>query len=196
MINQKPIIYFDMDGVLADMQGMMDKYGIKYNSPTEHDPVVDQNMWDEVRKIDHFYDKLKPVEGSVELFNNLSAKYECQILTAIPKEKWNIPDAKEDKINWAKRYLGDDVKINTVYRPEKKDFVKGSQSILVDDLPQNIQEWEAEGGTGILFIDSKSFNYDKLNKTILDFRMSLLGKDSKNEDNIEKGDAVYDQISC
>ena len=124
-------------------------YGIKYNSPTEHDPVVDQNMWNEVRKIDHFYDKLKPVEGSVELFNNLSAKYECQILTAIPKEKWNIPDAKEDKINWAKRYLGDDVKINTVYRPEKKDFVKGSQSILVDDLPQNIQEWEAEGGTGI-----------------------------------------------
>lgn len=161
-------IYFDMDGVLADMQGMMDAYNITYNPPTEHDPIVDQNMWDEIRKIDHFYDKLEPVKGTLELFKELGRKYDCQILTAQPKEKWNIPNAKEDKINWAKRYLGEDVKINVCFRPEKKDYVKGPQSILVDDLPKNIEEWEAEGGTGVLFTDAASFDFEKINSVVLE----------------------------
>lgn len=162
----RPILYFDMDGVLADMSGYMDKHSIKYNPMGVYDIEVDIKMWNEVRAIPHFYDKLDPLEGSVELFKKLSQQYDCQILTAVPKEKWNIPDAKEDKITWAHRFLGDDVIVNTVYRPEKMQFVKGPQSILIDDLEKNIIEWEAAGGTGILFVDAKSFDYEKLHNAI------------------------------
>lgn len=193
MINQKPTIYFDMDGVLADMRGYMDSHGIKYNPDGVYDITVDQKMWDDIRAIPHFYDKLEPLPGSIELFKKLSEKYDCQILTAVPKEKWNIDTARDDKISWAMRYLGDDVKINTVYRPEKKDFVKGKQSILVDDLPKNIGEWGEAGGTGILFTSADSFDFDKLNETILDFRLNLLQNNSNTiaDTAVEKGDIQY-----
>ena len=162
MINQKPTIYFDMDGVLADMSGYMDSHGIEYNHGDAHDVKLDQKMWNYIRAIPHFYDKLEPLPGSIDLFKKLSEKYDCQILTAVPKEKWSIATAKDDKISWVKRYLGDDVKVNAVYRSEKKDFVKSEQSILVDDLSQNISEWEEAGGTGILFRGADSFDFSKL----------------------------------
>ena len=162
MGSQKLTIYFDMDGVLADMRGYMDEHNIKYNPIGFYDVEVDIKMWDDIRAIPNFYDKLRPVEGSVELFKELSKKYDCQILTAIPKAKWNIATAKDDKISWVRRYLGEDVIINTVYRPEKVNYAKGPQSILVDDLEQNISEWETAGGTGILFTDAQSFDYTKL----------------------------------
>lgn len=37
-----------------------------------------------------------------------------------------------------------------VYREQKKDYCKGKEYILIDDLNKNISEWEALGGTGIL----------------------------------------------
>lgn len=166
MDNGKITIYFDMDGVLADMRGYMDEHGIKYNPIGLYDVAVDIKMWDDIRAIPHFYDKLNPLAGTIELFKELSKEYDCQILTAIPKEKWNIATAKDDKISWVKRFLGEDVIVNTVYRPEKMNYVKGPWSILVDDLEQNISEWEAAGGTGILFTDAKAFDYAKLRSAV------------------------------
>ena len=36
-------------------------------------------------------------------------------------------------------------------REEKIDHCKGKTSVLIDDLPSNIKDWESHGGTGILF---------------------------------------------
>lgn len=94
-------IYFDMDNVLADFdRGVRELCKIQplvQEDSTEEDRV---GLWDAVRGIDHFYDKLEPVEGAVELFRLAHSRYgnNCEILTAIPKPKRRIQHAAEDKI--------------------------------------------------------------------------------------------------
>ena len=147
-------IYFDMDNVLADFdRGDRELCKIQplvQEDSTEEDRV---GLWDAVRGIDHFYDKLEPVEGAVELFRLAHSRYgnNCEILTAIPKPKRRIQHAAEDKIEWARRILSPDVKVNTVFKEEKKDHCTGKDCILIDDLTGNIEEWEMNGGTGLLF---------------------------------------------
>ncbi len=75
----------------------------------------------------------------------------CEILTGIPKPRRGILTAGEDKINWVRRILSKDVKVNIVYREEKPNYCTGKDCILIDDYKKNIREWEEMGGTGILF---------------------------------------------
>ena len=91
--------------------------------------------------------------GAREMFDSLYGRFgeRCEILTGIPKARRGILYAAEDKTEWVKRLLSDTVVVNTVYKAEKKNFVKGKGSILIDDLEQNIREWREAGGTGILF---------------------------------------------
>ena len=78
----------------ADCVDLAKEFGYKYDiadvymdSPTKlhielidnHDVEVDIKMWDDIRAIPNFYDKLRPVEGSVELFKELSKGSCCRI---------------------------------------------------------------------------------------------------------------------
>ena len=151
-------IYFDMDEVLADFnRGIRELCHMEPLNQTESTKEEDDALWAAVRNVEHFYDKLEPVNGSLVMFKVLREKYgnKCEILSAIPKPHRGIVTAKEDKINWVRRMLGEDVVVNIVLRAEKKDFVKGREYILVDDLNKNIVEWEKCGGTGILFGNSE-----------------------------------------
>ena len=148
-------IYFDMDGVLADFDSGVTKLcGVDHIIQCDHRSKEDDDlMWEKIRDVGHFYDKLDPIPGAVELFRDLYEKYEniCEILTGIPKPKRGIMTAGEDKIAWAHRILIPDLKVNIVYREEKKSFCAGKEYILIDDLESNIRNWECFGGTGILY---------------------------------------------
>ena len=147
-------IYFDMDGVLADFdRGIIELGKIAKVDQSKATPTTDDELWNAVRSVDNFYDKLEPVSGSVEMFRKLYSIYgdKCEILSAVPKPHRNIPSAREDKFKWVRRVLSDQVVINLVYRAEKQDFVKGKGCILIDDYQINIDEWTSAGGTGILF---------------------------------------------
>ena len=157
-------LYFDLDGVLADMKGYMNTHNIPYNPDGVRDKSVDIIMWDKIREIPHFYQKLKPVKGSIELFKQLNKVYDCEVLSAIPMPRWNLEGTGEDKTKWCNHYLGKDVKVNICYRKEKQDYAVGRNCVLVDDLGINIEEWEKHGGSGILFKSAKDFDFDKLAK--------------------------------
>ena len=147
-------IYFDMDGVLADFdRGITELGKIAKVNQSEATSVTDDALWDAVRRVDNFYDKLEPMAGAVEMFKKIYSVYgdKCEILSAVPKPHRNIPSAREDKIKWVRRVLSDQVVINLVYRAEKQDFVKGKGCILIDDYQINVDEWISTGGTGILF---------------------------------------------
>lgn len=147
-------IYFDMDGVLADFdRGIEELCSMEKQKQGEASAASDDELWDAVRGVENFYDKLEPVKGAVEMFKALWEKYgdRCEILSAVPKPHRNIPSAREDKTKWVRRLLSDQVVINLVYRAEKQDFVKGKGCILIDDYQINIDEWNQAGGTGILF---------------------------------------------
>ena len=146
-------IYFDMDGVLADFdRGVRDLCGMETLPQSTRSPEQDDLMWDRIRKMDHFYDRLEPMPGAKEMFNAVYGVYgkRCEILTGIPKEKRGIVTAAEDKRNWMRRVLSDKVTVNVCLRAEKILKCTGPEAVLIDDLEKNIQEWKAAGGTGIL----------------------------------------------
>ena len=149
--NKDITIYFDMDGVLADFQGYLEKNGIPYAPQDTRDKEADAYMWECIKKVDHFYYQLEPVSGAIRLFQRLNQEYHCEILSAIPKPHWGLVGSGEDKKAWVEKYLGKDVPVNIVYREQKKEFARNKNCILIDDLKINIEEWNSYGGTGILF---------------------------------------------
>ena len=164
-------IYFDMDGVLADFDAGVSKLcGLRpivqgeYRSKEE-----DDLMWKKIREVGHFYDKLDPMPGAIELFKELYERYgdKCEILTGIPKPKRGILTAGDDKIAWAHRVLSPRLRVNIVLREEKKNFCTGKGSILIDDLKSNIDDWANYGGTGILHISSEDTRLQLLEKDLL-----------------------------
>ena len=143
-------IYFDMDGVLVNFDQGVEEY-CKMDVPVQGIGASKHDyMWSKIREIDHFYAKLKPLEGAIELFNLLNKKYpgKCEILTGIPRPDKGIKHAGEDKKEWIKRYISEDIPVHIVYRIEKKNYAKKG-AILIDDLESTIKDWNACGGFGI-----------------------------------------------
>lgn len=152
-------IYFDMDGVLADFnRGIKELCNMEPLDQKTAKPGDDDKMWERVKAAGHFYDKLEPMEGAVGMFSQLHDMYgdACEILSAVPKPKRGIVTAEEDKINWAHRVLSESLKVNIVVREEKKNYCTGPDCILIDDLWENIDEWNKNGGTGIHFDNAKN----------------------------------------
>ena len=147
-------IYFDLDGVLADFdRGVHELCGMDAFSH-EDEPFYrfDEIMWERIKEVGHFYDKLELMEGAGELFRDVYTKYgdKCEILSGIPKPKRGILTAGDDKRKWVRRMLSDTIKVNIVYKEEKPKYCYGADCILIDDLPANIKAWEEIGGTGII----------------------------------------------
>ena len=146
-------IFLDMDGVLADFNGGVRKLcGIEpIKQPAT--PEEDARLWKAVRKVPHFYDKLEPLPGSVEMFRKIREAFgdRCSILTGIPRPDNRVRFARKDKIAWVRRILSDDVAVHVVYRVDKPKYCSGKECILIDDFSKNLREWEAAGGTGLLF---------------------------------------------
>lgn len=136
-----------MDGVLADFDEMIDRILYSKNSLKESQLI----FWDEVDKVDHFFFKLKPTPYAVKLYN--LARKVCnnvQILTALPADHV-VKHARQDKENWIKKYIDQNVKVN--FGPYSKDKWKHSNpgDILIDDRRSNILDWEHKGhGIGIV----------------------------------------------
>ena len=153
-------IYFDMDGVLADFEkGVQDLCGMEPlpQDGKERDVKADDLMWERIRETEHFYDRLEMMPGAKELFDVLWGKYgeRCEILTGIPREERGIVTAEEDKRNWTRRMLPENVKVNAVCRKHKQLFCTGAESILIDDREKTIREWREAGGTGILHVSAE-----------------------------------------
>ncbi len=145
-----------MDGVLADFErGVRELCGVMpvaqgMNCPEE------ELMWDRIREIGNFYDRLELMPGAGEMFAALYGKYgsACEILTGVPKPDRRIVSAGADKTRWVRRLLSKDIVINAVLRRDKYMFCTGPDCILIDDYEKNIREWENSGGTGVLSTDA------------------------------------------
>ena len=152
-------IYFDMDGVLANFdKGVVELGHGTLITQENTTPEADKALWDAVRSVDYFFDRLEPMENAKKLFNLVYDKYgdKCEILTAIPKPNKNILHAGEDKTSWVRRELSKDIVVNVVYKADKKNYCHGESYILIDDYSKNIKEWKEFGGTGILHKDAES----------------------------------------
>lgn len=149
-------IYFDMDGVLADFdRGVKELLNLKPLSQENSPAGAAEVLFFAIKHYPNFFEKLQPIEDSVDLLNTLRKKYDIEILTGIPKPERGVADAKENKAAWIKKYLDEDIIVNAVLRKDKKLFAKNKSHILIDDFSANIEQWEKAGGTGILFKSAK-----------------------------------------
>ena len=96
--------------------------------------------------------------GAKEMFDTIYDKYKsrCEILTGVPRPARGITTAGTDKIEWTRKNLSPNVKVNIVLRKEKIQYCKGPEDILIDDYAKNIREWQAAGGTAILHTSAES----------------------------------------
>ena len=88
------ILYIDMDGVLVDFQS-----GIDQISDSDK-----EKFKDDLDDVPGIFSKMLPVDGAIESYKKLSKHFDVYILSTAP---WKNPSAWSDKLNWVKKYLGE-----------------------------------------------------------------------------------------
>lgn len=96
-------ICFDLDGVLVDFENGVKKLT---NTTASNQKINDDGMWEKIKKVDDFYLKLEPIEGMIEIFNDIKKQFKnIEMLNAIHKPKKGINSIYEDKTNLVKKHL-------------------------------------------------------------------------------------------
>ena len=147
-------IYLDMDGVVADFeQRFKDLSGME---PKEFEAKYGKNaFWDFIDEGNNkikFWVGIPPMEGASQLVNYVS-KHDYVILTAPSIKK----QSRLGKALWIRNHVGKifPTKPTVIFKAAKeKHKVKPSlteKDILIDDKASTIDNWNAAGGTGILY---------------------------------------------
>ena len=88
------IVYIDMDNVLVNFQS-----GIDALNDEEKEAFKD-----DLDDVPGIFSKMKPVDGAIDAYRELSQYFDVYILSTAP---WNNPSAWTDKLLWVQKYLGD-----------------------------------------------------------------------------------------
>lgn len=93
-LKNKPILYFDMDGVLADFhrairEKVTPELAVQYGTDIDQIPGI--------------FKDLEPIPGAIFAFQELSISYDVYILSTAP---WGNPEAWMEKRLWVEKYLG------------------------------------------------------------------------------------------
>jgi hypothetical protein len=147
----KPVIYLDMDGVLADFDTKAaELVGPKYKSE------IQKPEWGAVGEIPELYSMLPLMPYAIELYEACCEvagdRDLVRVLTALPKRaSHKFPDAARHKIEWARKNIHPSLRV--YFGPlaaDKQHHVSSLNDVLIDDMKKNITQWTAAGGIGIL----------------------------------------------
>jgi 5'(3')-deoxyribonucleotidase len=150
---KRPIVYVDMDGVLADFFGEVAR---------EHDVAY----WREIHRQDLGIDQIAQEPGFFEMLPKLpNAGRLMSGILKINNDRYsilssplmsNVTDSSEEKTEWLDKHLPNHPPQAIVFDHEKYKYAQqadGTPNILIDDWETNIRLWEANGGIGILYKD-------------------------------------------
>lgn len=132
------MIYLDMDGVVADFEGMLEQHG--HPRGTEWD---DDTLWATVRAIPNFWTHM-PLMPDAKILWNAVKDLNPTFLTAPSRSD---PRCKPGKLAFVAKHFGDVPVIFSRARDKWQHANPGD--ILVDDTVKNIKDWRAHGGIGI-----------------------------------------------
>ena len=164
MEDAKPIVYLDMDGVLADFFGGVEfLYGVEHWKQLTNDKTKDlkKEVIDRITGTDFFavLPKFPTADALIDMVKKFTGG-NFSINTS-PLRGDHENSAKYKKL-WIQNNIETPDSIVVTGRKETyaKDKASGTPNILIDDRPVNIQKWQAAGGYGILY----QANRDQLNK--------------------------------
>lgn len=134
-------IYCDMDGVLVDFEkGYRELTGTySKNHPDNKafwQPISDAGA--------SFWANLDWMPDGEELWRYIK-KYKPNILSAPSQD----PSSRVGKEAWVKMHLKNSYNKLYLYSRANKKLFAGENRILIDDMQQTIDEWNAAGGIGI-----------------------------------------------
>ena len=144
-------IYLDMDGVIADFDK---RYKELYNiAPKEADTYKTFDKFFTTFIAEKQFAKLDLMPDAMELINYLrSLPIPTEILSSTSSEKRDA-EIREQKVEWLHKHKLT-FPINLVPGKRLKRNFSNPSSLLIDDTAQNIDQWRAEGGVGILHTDA------------------------------------------
>ena len=164
MGDSRPIVYIDMDGVIADFFGGVEKlYGVGHWKELNADNKLDlkQEVINRISGTD-FFATLPKFDSSGELISMVKEFTGGNFsINTSPLRGDNENSAKYKKL-WIQNNIEQPDEIVITGRKESyaKDKASGTPNILIDDRPVNIQRWQGAGGYGILY----QANRDSLTK--------------------------------
>ena len=154
MNNEKPTLYIDMDGVVADFNGFA---ATVLRSKVEHGAQKwSEEQWARLRSYPFLYRYL-PKTSKANVIINTARRFrtllgwEIYMLTAVPKAN-DVPDAFHDKILWMQRYYPDIAVRFGPYAVDKQKHCRPGD-VLIDDRISTCEEWRLAGGRAILATD-------------------------------------------
>ena len=164
-MKEEPIVYVDMDGVLADFFGGVEKlYGVEHwkeLTSNKDEGGLKQEVINRITGTD-FFATLPEFPTSDQLIAMVK-KFTggtFSILTS-PLRGDHENSTKYKKI-WITQHIANPEQVIVTGRKEAyaKDKASGTPNILIDDRPTNIERWQNAGGYGILY----QANRDQLTK--------------------------------
>ena len=164
MTDTKPIVYLDMDGVLADFFGGVEfLYGVEHWKQLTNDKTKDlkKEVIDRITGTDFFavLPKFPTADALIDMVKKFTGgKFS---INTSPLRGDHENSAKYKKV-WIANNIEtpDDIVVTGRKETYAKNKGTGTPNILIDDRPINIQKWQAAGGYGILY----QANRDQLNK--------------------------------
>jgi len=147
---QKYTIYCDMDGVLTDFDKQFEKIsgGVP---PRQYEETNGKNVfW---KLIDDagvgFWVGMPWMPNGKKLWDYIS-KYNPSILSAPSQQN----ESRLGKRLWVRNNLSPKPKVILASAQNKQNYA-GTNRILIDDRPSNVEQWRSKGGIGILFISTE-----------------------------------------
>ncbi len=160
----KPTVYLDMDGVLADFFGGVEKmYGVEHWKELTNDKTKDlkKEVIDRITGTNFFatLPKFDSADALIQMIKKFTGgKFS---INTSPLRGDHSNSAKYKKL-WIQNNIEqpDDIVVTGRKESYAKDKGTGTPNILIDDRPANIQKWQSAGGYGILY----QANRDSLTK--------------------------------
>jgi len=166
MTNTKEDLFFDLDGVLANFHGKINKLllptDIQRNKNILIEGHPDREPFVELfEKIPGFYRDLEPIEGAIEAFKKLAEHYNVFILSTA---SWDNPSCFTDKRLWVEEHLGDLAYKRLILTHHKNQHTGRA---LIDDRTKNgAADFKGEH---IHFATEKFPNWDAVLKYLLPY---------------------------
>ena len=139
--DDRPQVYCDMDGVVADFEGYV-------KTTFNMDKITTADWVERIPK--NVFAIIPPKPDAFELWNYIK-DYDPIMLTAAPSER-KAPEhyarAAQDKTEWMAKYFGLPAdRMRVVQRQDKKKFSRDGRTkeknILIDDYIKNIEEFRS-----------------------------------------------------
>jgi len=164
MADGKPVVYIDMDGVLADFFGGVEKmYGVQHWKELTSDKTKDlkSEVINRITGTD-FFATLPRFDSAGELISMVKEFTGGNFSINTSPLRGDHTNSSKYKKLWIQNNIEqpDDIIITGRKESYAKDKASGTPNILIDDRPVNIDRWQNAGGYGILY----QANRDSLSK--------------------------------